>query len=201
MATYTPIFHAAHRPDGASQVTDDEQIPLAIPDAPRAISGTPLSIEEATEAMERLKKPRNHWKDSPTCGTLTIQNVSWEPANSRDVPPSVTDELGMELAAQYVLLYNQSETSRNRRRWALLTNRGSVVILSGIALQDRPANPADFPKCVQGNLTFRTAEDTANAANKVRFALARIPRQWTISLRRADSVTDPKLADEGTVTP
>ncbi|WP_373650571.1 hypothetical protein [Schlesneria sp. DSM 10557] len=202
MATLTPVFHAAERPDFTGHILDDEPTTTTINDAATIVHQTPITVEQAEQAIERMKAKRpSYWKDSPTCGTVTIQNVSWEPANSRDVPPSVTDELGMELAGQYVLLYNQSDISRRKRRWAVLTNRGSVVILSGISPQDRPADPADFPPCVQAGLTFRVAEDAANRANKTRYDLARIPRQWTISLRRADSVTDPKLADEGTVTP
>ncbi|WP_397570385.1 hypothetical protein [Schlesneria sp. T3-172] len=196
----TPIFHPAAHSDFSAPL----QIEAVDRDQGHEIAGpgdgVPLTPMEVTQAMERLKQPRlEAWKAQRSCGVVTITNVKWEPSGLRSLPPSLTNGLGMGLSAQFAMVYNQSETSRLQRRWAVVTNRGTVLFLSGILPQDRPVNPADFPPCVMANLTYAEAESTADTENRPRLRLARIPRQWTVSLRRADCADDSLATQEGKV--
>ena len=135
----------------------------------------------------KATRPVSLWRTRPTHGLVNIIVENWKPKSARDVPPSMTDRMGMFLSAQFAMLLNQSMYSR-KRRWALVTTRGTVLIVSGIT--DRPINPSDFPSCVQGGLSFEVAEQLAIEANAPRFELSRVPREWTVAVRRADSVTD-----------
>ena len=130
---------------------------------------------------------------------MTITNLDWVPKKSSDVPPSPTKGYGWKLSADFCRLFNQSEFARRRRRWAVLTNRGDALILCGIRDEDRPLDPAAFPPCVQDGLTYHDAETMAINDNAARFAVARVPRQWTISLRRIDAAAygDRSEAREG----
>ena len=132
-----------------------------------------------------LPKP---WQLQPICGLVTLDNIDWTPAKVTDVPPSPTKGMGLEVSAQFALAFNQSARSRSKNRWAVVSTRGTVLILCGVTLADRPLNPSDFPPCVERNLSFHEAESRALEANRERFRIARIPRQWTVSLFRPDSV-------------
>lgn len=136
----------------------------------------------------RMPKPKPAWHALPICGLVTINNLDWEPKSRLDVPPSPTMNLGMDIAAQFAIAYNQSDFARQKRRWCVVTNRGTCLILTGIPADQRPLNPCDFPPIVQQGLTFPEAEKAADEQNTERHRLARIPRNWTVALRRADSV-------------
>lgn len=128
------------------------------------------------------------WREQPICGVVTINNQDWRPNGVRSVPPSLVNGLGMTLAAKWVMLFNASPTARRRRHWAVLTTRATVLILTGIKLQDRPVNVCDFPACSVGGLLPAQAEQMATDANSPRHEVAQIPRFWTVAIRRADSV-------------
>lgn len=128
------------------------------------------------------------WHALPICGLVTITVDKWEPKSRLDVPPSPTTSMGMELSAQFAIAFNQSEFARQRRRWCVVTNRGTCLMLTGIPAEHRPLNPCDFPPCVEQRLTYPEAELIAETQNTERHRLARIPRNWTVALRRADSV-------------
>jgi hypothetical protein len=130
------------------------------------------------------------WHSLPICGLVTIAVDKWEPKSRLDVPPSPTTQMGMELAAQFAIAFNQSNFARQRRRWCVVTNRGTCLMLTGIPIDQRPLNPCDFPPCVQQGMTYPDVELIADEQNTERFKVARIPRNWTVSLRRADSVTE-----------
>ena len=144
-----------------------------------------------TEQATVETKPKQRWKTLPICGVVTISNQAlWSPKSVCAVPPSVCDRLGMQAAAVFAIAYNQCEHARLKRRWCCVTNRGTVVILNGIPATERPLNPADFPPCVRSGLTFLEAESATTKANCSRHSNAIVPREWTISLRRADCVDD-----------
>lgn len=193
MSNASPVFQP---------VRSVEPVVDAVPDEPiMVIKAEPLSLEEFEAKTARLKrKPKDVWKDLPVCGTITVDNPTWAPPKATSVPPSLTETLGMQLSATFAILFNQSAHARGKRRWAVVTSRGTVVILAGVKPEQRPANPADFPPCVTAGLTHREAEDFTREANEPRFALAHIPRQWTISLRRADCVDKPESEVEGGAT-
>ena len=130
------------------------------------------------------------WHSLPICGLVTIAVDQWEPKSRLDVPPSPMNAMGMELAAQFAIAFNQSIFARQRRRWCVVTNRGTCLMLTGIPIDQRPLNPCDFPPCVQQGMTYPEAELIADEQNTERFKVARIPRNWTVSLRRADSVCE-----------
>lgn len=190
---HMPVFQSAVRVDGAENF---RAAPTSSQDVVCAVNSKPLSIEDANKAIEQLAKSTVKWKDATHFGVVTIQNMDWAPESAHDLPPSVADGLGMEVSSQFVMMFNQSATARQRRRWAMLTNRGTVLILTGVKPDERPIHSADFHASVQGGMTFHEAESTANKANEARYALARIPRQWTIAVRRADCVDNPNLADQ-----
>lgn len=150
-----------------------------------------------SDQITALQKPEPAWRRNPDCGLVTIKNDNWIPQSETDLPHSMTQGLGMELSAHFAMVYNQSTMARNKRRWAVVTNRGTVLILTGIKLADRPTNPADFPSFVESGLTFNQAEQRAAEANAPRLALAIVPRDWAIAVRRADSVEVQRLAVEG----
>jgi hypothetical protein len=154
-----------------------------------AVNSCPAGPVVVREMMDALRQPRKAKLDLPVFGVLTIDNQDWSPRRFDDIPPSLTQGLGMELSAHFALIYNQSSMAVNKRRWALVTTRGTVLVLCGLQLADRPSNPAAFPAgFVQGGLTYDEAERFALEANEPRWQLSRIPRQWTIALRRADTV-------------
>lgn len=166
--------------------------PDELPTVFATVAPQPVSLAESLQSQDETR-PVSLWRTRPTHGLVSIIVENWKPKSARDVPPSMTDRMGMFLSAQFAMLLNQSMYSR-KRRWALVTTRGTTLIISGIT--DRPINPSDFPSCVQGGLSFEVAEQLAIEANTPRFELSRIPREWTIAVRRADSVTDA----EGGVT-
>ncbi len=140
-------------------------------------------------AAEQIPAPDlSHPRFAPTCGLVTITNELWVPKSPRAVPPSVTNRLGMALSAQFAMFYNNSHDAHRHHRWALVTSRGPVVILCGIAPETRPTNPADFPPCVLGGLISEVAETLMIEANTPRCQFARVPKEWTIVVRRADRV-------------
>lgn len=137
------------------------------------------------------------WRDLPIFGVVTVTVNDWKPKNARAVPPSLTDGLGMWTSAQWAMLFNASAVARHRKQWACVTTRGTVVVLSGIRLQDRPADVGTFPAvCVQGGLSFHAAEAMAIGANAPRIELARVPREWTIPVRLANSVEQETIGGD-----
>lgn len=133
-------------------------------------------------------KPIPEWRTKPNHGLVTVIVDNWTPKSARSVPPSVTDHLTMWLSTQWAILFNQSAFARRKKRWAVVTARGTVIVLCNIQLRDRPVNPADMPNCCITDLTFDTADRLAIAANTPRVEHSRVPRQWTVCIRRADSV-------------
>ena len=150
----------------------------------------PVEIVNTPPNGPFVTKPVPDWHALPICGLVEIINDKWEPKNSRDLPPSPTQGMGMELSAQFCIAFNQSGFARQRRRWAVLTNRGTCLILTGIPAEQRPLNPCDFPPCVQQRLAYPEVEAIAEQRNADRYKLARIPRNWTVALRRADQAED-----------
>ncbi len=153
------------------------------------------SVENIKQRIEGFQRPTPHWQTLPICAVVTIANAEWRPTKPEAIPKSITQGMGMSLSAHYAMVYNQSDLARQLRRWAVVTTRGTVLILSGIPEAQRPTNPADFPPCVQAGLTYGRAESIAVESNGPRFAIAAVPREWTISLRRADCVDDMHPAD------
>ncbi|MDB5344335.1 MAG: hypothetical protein JWP89_2712 [Schlesneria sp.] len=140
-------------------------------------------------AAEQIPAPdMSHPRYAPTCGLVTITNEVWVPKSPRAVPPSVTNRLGMALSAQFAMFYNNSHDAHRHHRWALVTSRGPVIILCGINPETRPSDPADFPPCVLGGLISEVAEQLMIEANAPRCQFARVPKEWTIVVRRADRV-------------
>lgn len=165
--------------------------PDDLPTVFQPVEPKPIGLAESLQSGRLVDCPESRpvpaWRTRPTHGIVTLIVENWTPKSARDVPPSCCDRLGMFLSAQFAMLMNQSAYSR-KRRWALVTTRGGALIISGI--KDRPVNPADFPSCVQSGLTYDEAEQLAIQANTPRFELSRVPREWTVAVRRADSVTD-----------
>lgn len=182
-------FAAVNPP--VSMMRADIPTPDELPTVFATVAPKPISLAESLQSqvatVADAARPVSAWRTRPTHGLVNIIVENWKPKSARDVPPSCTDRLGMFLSAQFAMLLNQSMYSR-KRRWALVTTRGTVLIVSGIT--DRPINPSDFPSCVQGGLSFEVAEQLAIEANTPRFELSRVPREWTVAVRRADSVTD-----------
>jgi hypothetical protein len=150
-------------------------------------SGEPGSESRVREMMAAYQRP-GRLDGRTICGVVTIKNSEWRPKKVGDIPSSLTQGLGMELSAQFAMVYNQSQFARSYGRWAVVTNRGTVLILTGIRGADRPINPADFPPCVQGGMTYENSEALISEANEPRFKLAAVPREWAIAIRRADSM-------------
>lgn len=156
-----------------------------------------MTPENVKEVLSAVTRPRRRWMSLPICGVVTIKNSEWRPRKVVDIPHSITQGMGMSLSAHFALVYNQSDTARTQRRWAVVTSRGTVLILSGIPDADRPTNPAAFPPCVQSGLSYDQAELAAGEANALRFKFAAVPREWSIALRRADCVDDVSYGLEG----
>jgi hypothetical protein len=147
-----------------------------------------IASETTVREMIAIHSSGESLQGRTICGVVTIKNSEWRPKKVGDTPNSITQGLGMDLSASFALVYNQSHLAKSHGRWAVLTNRGTVLILTGIRGADRPLNPAGFPPCVQGGMTYDNAEHLALEANELRFKLAAVPREWAISLRRADSM-------------
>lgn len=113
-------------------------------------------------------------------GVITLQVQDWVPKNARSVPPSITDGMGTAISRILAVTFNASENASERRRWALLTNSGTVLLLTGV--EQRPSTPTDFPPNVRRVLTKAEAEKRAEIENQDRFRLARIPREWSVAV-------------------
>jgi hypothetical protein len=155
-----------------------------LPDSQPALTGPEVHAALNGEPFHRGR---------PIFGVVTVTNEAWKPKSAKDVPPSLTDGLGMFLSARWAMLFNASPVACHRRHWACVTNRGTVIVLSGIRLQDRPVDVSGFPQCVQAGLTFHEAEQLAIGANTPRIELARVPREWTIAVRTANTVEAEKM--------
>ena len=55
-------------------------------------------------------------------------------------------------------------------------------MLSGISGNERPTDPTAFPRCVTSNLTMSQSIRSAEEANRERFRLARVPREWAVAV-------------------
>lgn len=131
------------------------------------------------------------WKSRHDWGVITFDNSGgWKPKSERSVPPSICDQMGRQIASIFAIAFNQAAHAIAKNRWAVVTARGTVIILSGIPLTDRPLNPAALPKCAQSGLTFEQAEQAVNEANRERFRLATIPREWSVTVSPADLLPD-----------
>ena len=129
------------------------------------------------------------WRAALIHGVVTINADKWTPTSSRSIPPSITNKLGMYLSARWAMLFNASPEAQKRNHWALVCCRhGNVIVLTGIQPEDRPSNPGDFPPCVIGGLAFDEADQIAISANRARCEFERVPKLWTVAVRRADSV-------------
>lgn len=178
-AQESPPDESVSRVDDAGAIPDSH--PAANPSSHAACDGVARSAGTATSDGAGLGRA--------FCGVVTIANHGgWSPKNPSAVPPSVMDGMGMQVSAIFAMAYNQSEHSWQRGRWAVVTSRGTIVILTGIRAEERPLNPADFPPCVQDRLTYGQAEALALEANTPRHAGSIVPREWSIALRRADSM-------------
>lgn len=113
-------------------------------------------------------------------GLITVRVENWSPKNARSNPPSITDGMSTEISRQFCLAFNASEHARQRKRWALLTNSGSVLILTG--LDERPIDPSAFPGTVRRVHTQAEANRIMELENAERHRYARIPREWTVAV-------------------
>jgi hypothetical protein len=147
--------------------------------------------------VEELRRPRPLRMTIPVCGLVTIKNSDWRPSKPSAVPKSITQGMGMSLSAQFAIVYNQSELARMLRRWAVVTTRGTVLILADIPNTERPINPAEFPECVQVGLSSDEADLAASEENGSRLEVAIVPRRWTIAVRRADCVDATPMQEGG----
>jgi hypothetical protein len=121
------------------------------------------------------EKPRD-W------GLITIQVIDFIPSSVRSTPPSISDGCCGEVACMFAYAFNQSPWARERRRWAMVSNTGSIVTISAVNDADRPTDPAGFPPVVTTGFTAQEAILAAEEQNRPRFALARVPRLWTIAV-------------------
>lgn len=160
------------------------------PEPQRAIYAAvspPGGFPPESDVEELLRRPRRR---KPGGGVVTVANhVEWSPTKPSDIPPSAVRLRGMEKAADFAIAYNESAHAIRNSRWAVVTNRGTVLVLTGIRIEERPINPADFPPCVLACPTIGQAADCAADANAARLAMAIVPRQWSVSLRRADCIS------------
>lgn len=180
----TAVFQSVEGNPRPEPVHFDEQVATIA-------NSEPVTREELIAKMDRLQHSKKHpWRDVPVFGIVRIINLSWSPERAGDVPESLSDGLGMELSAQFAMIYNVSDLARRKRRWACVTTRGTIIYLSGIRPEDRPANPGAFPPIVQSGLTQHEADSVMEAENRPRFELSRVPRQWSIAVRRADCCED-----------
>lgn len=143
-----------------------------------------LMSDPAPQDAESLEE----WRQARSHGIVTLINEWWAPQGVAKSPPSTTTGLGMYLSAQWCYLFNVSPLARRKGRWALVAARGTAIIISGISLAERPADPGAFPRCVLGGLTHREAEQAAIDMNRERLAVARVPREWTVAVRLASTV-------------
>lgn len=114
-------------------------------------------------------------------GVITVRVENWAPKNARSCPPSLTDGMSAELSIQFALAYNASEHAAQRKRWALVTHSGTILILTG--LEDRPSDPAAFPGSVVRVHTLAEANRVMELENGERHRHAKIPREWCIAVR------------------
>jgi hypothetical protein len=160
-------------------------------------TATVSSETRISEIATAIQRPRPRHLTIPVCGVVTIRNSEWKPTKPAAIPKSMTQGLGISLSAHFAMIYNQSEMARIHRRWAVLTTRGTVMILANIPDAERPTNPAAFPPCVQSGMSSDAADLAAVEANGPRLQVAIIPRQWTIAVRLADCVDDMPPTKEG----
>jgi hypothetical protein len=182
-ATPQPVPAVIENPPVAPPVWIPVQQPNPVP---MVDHGAVQFTAEQVEEMAASLNSRERWQDLPICGVAVVLNDKWKPGSVNDVPPSFASGLDMAMLGQFAMLFNQSQIARTRRRWALVTNRGTLLFLTGIKPNERPIHPADFPACVAGGLNYNQAESMAREANEHRHATAHVPRQWSVSLRRAD---------------
>lgn len=126
-----------------------------------------------------IDSPQATAKEHPW-GLLTIPNVGWQPRNIRSQPPAIVQHLPGEILIAMAILYNGSDHAKLRRRWAVVTTHG-LMLIHDIPEDQRPNDPAAFPPGTR--LIDGKAEDTAIVENTPRHDLARVPREWTIPLR------------------
>lgn len=121
-------------------------------------------------------------------GILTIRNCGgWMPAGTNKAPPSSFARIGMYLLSRFALLFNGSPEARQRRQWALVTVRGTMLVLSNVHPDERPEDPAAFPDAVTGGMTQDQAEELVHRANSRRLARGDV-REWCVAVVRADRV-------------
>lgn len=140
---------------------------VARPDTAPATASTPLSDDG----------PR-------TWGLVTIEVIDFTPSGLKSRPPSITDGIaGHQVSQIFAIAFNRSDFARNKRRWALVNDVGTVVMLNSITDDERPLAPNAFPPFVKSGLTMHEAVNQANELNAPRLKLARVPRQWSIPVR------------------
>lgn len=117
-------------------------------------------------------------------GLLTIPNRSgWNPKNERSQPPTSLAMIApAEIVTEFALAYNRSNYARETRRWAVVSGDGAMLILVDIPAQERPTDPAAFPRGTR-LVSAHQAKDLAAVENADRHRLAIIPREWTVVLR------------------
>lgn len=128
----------------------------------------PIPIDQGagtapTESSAPERAATVAFRNLPVCGVVTVQNhVSWSSKSVCAVPPSVMKRMGMHAASIFAIAFNQSEYARYKPRWALVTNRGSVLVLTGVPSAGSPLNPADFSPCVDESSQTAGEEQPAN---------------------------------------
>ena len=146
----------------------------------QVVAACPQAVEQRIPTANYGTPADTDWPK--TWGVVTVSIVDFEPKSVTSVPPSMTDSAGPHVSAMFAHCLNRSEFYRSRRRWALLTGSGSVLTVN--VVDDRPNDPAAFPDCVQGDLTMKAANELAIELNRPRLKLARIPREWSIPVRK-----------------
>jgi len=86
------------------------------------------------------------------------------------------------LAARFVADFNASQYARDRKRVALLTDCG-VIMLNSVPADDRPDAASGFTPATECDLTQNEARQAAQERNAEILKFASVPRVWNVILR------------------
>lgn len=116
-------------------------------------------------------------------GLITLACDGFIPKSARSSPPSLTDGMSREISQMLMAVYNASDHARDARRWMVLTCNGTVLILTGIAAEERPSDPTAFVPSILAGYPQKQAESVMRVQNEERFRIAKSPRTWVVAVQ------------------
>jgi len=101
------------------------------------------------------------------------------PKSARSMPQGELATVHVSITAQTVAAFNRSQTAKDRKRLAVLTDHG-ILFLNDIGEERRPKDPEAFPTGTERTSSLGEARQIAAERNCQVLSFARVPRVWTV---------------------